>query len=107
MPPSVAGRVRFGGRNITIGFIADSLSASVDLGRPMLDRTGLAGTFDFTLEWTRQRRDSPSLGPDVLPDSSELTFQEALKDQLGLKLEPQSGPVDIIVVDHIEHPLED
>ncbi len=59
LPPSVPGRLRAGGRNVTIGFIADSLSAGADLGRPMVDRTGITGTIDFILEW-RPERGMPS-----------------------------------------------
>ena len=50
LTPSAPGRLRFGGRNVTIGFIADTFSARTNHGKPMTDQTGLTGTFDFTLE---------------------------------------------------------
>ena len=64
--------------------------------RPVIDETGLNGTFDFTLDWVLEFN-APS-------DASGPNFREALKEQLGLKLEPQQGPVDILVIDHVEHP---
>ena len=106
MPPVVPGRMRVGARNVTIGFIADSLSAAADLGRPMLDQTRLSGTFDFILEWTREVHDPLPPGADVQPEPAGPDFQAALREQLGLKLESQKGPVDILVVDHVEHPSE-
>jgi uncharacterized protein (TIGR03435 family) len=72
--------------------------------RPVRDRTGLAGTFDFSLEW--------SLPPDRgEPTSSEPadggpTFPEALQKQLGLKLKSAKGPMDVLIIDHVEHPTE-
>ena len=89
---------------MTIGLIADILTGPGNLGRPVLDKTGLTGTFDFTIEWTPEL--NGLLPPDVEPDPSGPTFLEALKEQLGLKLDSQKGPVDVIVVDHVEHPSE-
>jgi uncharacterized protein (TIGR03435 family) len=43
---------------------------------------------------------------DFTPDPSGPTFLEALKNQLGLKLDPAMGPVQVFVVDHIEQPSE-
>lgn len=107
LPASARGRLRVGGRNVTIGFIADTLSGMADLGRSMFDKTGISGTVDFVLEWTPERRNSPQPGADSQPDLlSGPTFQEALREQLGLKLESEKGPLDIIVVDHVEHPSE-
>jgi len=104
LPPSVPGRLRFGGRNVTIGFIADTFSAGTNLGRPMIDQTGLSGKFDFTLEWTQQRRDPLPPGADVQPDTSGPSFEEALREQVGIKLQPQKGSVSVLVVDHVERP---
>jgi uncharacterized protein (TIGR03435 family) len=63
------------------------------LGASLVDPTGLTGRFDFTLEWT----------PDSTPDPSGPSFQQAVREQLGLKLESQKGSVEVIVVDHVEH----
>jgi uncharacterized protein (TIGR03435 family) len=71
----------------TIQRLADVLSASPDVGRPVLDKTGLKGVYVFYVEWDE--------GEDFLP---------AMQKQLGLKLEPQRGPVDNLVIDHIEKP---
>lgn len=101
MNPTVPGRFRMGGRDVTTLLIATQMTGAVD--RPVLDRTGLTGTFDFTLEWMPDL-DGPSDGSAFQPDATGPTFLEALKDQLGLKLVPQTGPVDVLVIDHVEEP---
>ena len=107
MTPSVAGRRRVAGRNVTLEYIAESLSASSNLGRPMVDQTGIKGTVDFILEWEPDRLAPSQAGADSRPDvPSGSTFQSALREQLGLKLESQKAKVDLMVVDHIEHPSE-
>ena len=70
----------------------------------MLDKTGFTGKFDFSIEFTPQLNGSAPLGSNFEPDESGPTFLEALKDQLGLKLEEQMGSVNVIVVDHVEQP---
>ena len=72
----------------------------------MLDQTGLGGAFDFTLDWTPQLNGPTAPGSTFQPDESGPTFLEALKEQLGLKLESQTGPVDVLVIDHVEQPSE-
>ena len=102
--PSVRGRYRFGARNIAIGFIADTFSAGTNLGRPMVDQTGLSGKFDFSLEWSR---DTPLRSPaEAEPDPSALSFEEALREQLGIKLQSRKAPVKVLVLDHVERPSE-
>jgi uncharacterized protein (TIGR03435 family) len=86
--------------------MAASLSGAAGLDRPLSDHTGLTGTFDFTLEWTPEMRGPLPPGADAQPEPSGPTFQESLRQQLGLKLESQKGPLDILVVDHVEHPSE-
>jgi uncharacterized protein (TIGR03435 family) len=56
--------------------------------RPVVDATGIAGTFDFTLKWSEDANQGPSL-------------RDALQEQLGLKLEPRKQPFEIVVVDSI------
>lgn len=108
LPPSIPGRVRIGARNVTLSFFAQSMSASplVDLGRPLIDGTGLTGTSDFTLEWTPELQGSPPADGTFRPDPTGPTFREALRDQLGLKLKSQKGTVESFVIDHVERPSE-
>ncbi len=73
------------------------------LGRPVIDKTGLQGKFDWKLEWT------PELAPDTQgaanpPDLSGPSLFTALQEQLGLKLESQRGPAPILVIDRVEKP---
>jgi uncharacterized protein (TIGR03435 family) len=66
-------------------------------GRSVVDRTGLTGRFDFTLNWA----------PDGATDSDAPSIFTALQEQLGFKLEPARGPVDVLVVDSAERPTPD
>jgi uncharacterized protein (TIGR03435 family) len=70
------------------------------------DHTGLTGTFEFDLEWTPTApipADAPP-APPVDPNGPPLFT--ALKEQLGLKLEPAKSSIDILVVDHAERPTD-
>jgi uncharacterized protein (TIGR03435 family) len=67
-------------------------------GRKVLDKTGLSGHYDFTLGYAPDRGTAPGGGSDSLPES----VLTALREQLGLDLEPQRSPIEFIVVDHIE-----
>ncbi len=82
--------------------IGTRLGPIAQLGRPVVDETGLKGDFDFTIEWVRQPNGTAPPGADAPPAPEGPTFLEALKDQLGLKLEPRTGAVDVLVIDHIE-----
>jgi uncharacterized protein (TIGR03435 family) len=104
--PSERGRTRLGGRNVTIGFIADSLSQGSGLGRPMIDQTGLTGAFDFTIEFALENRGAVPPNPDSQLDSSGPSLEEALREQLGIKLQAQKGSISVLVLDHVEHPSE-
>jgi uncharacterized protein (TIGR03435 family) len=95
---SAPGRFRLGARNVTLGLIANTMTGIGNLDRPVLDQTGLSGTFDFTIEFTPE----VPAGANFQPDESGPTFLEALKDQLGLKLDSKTGTVNVIVLDHIE-----
>jgi uncharacterized protein (TIGR03435 family) len=85
-------------RNKSIADFANSLSFSNLAGRTVVDKTGLTGNYDIDLKWTPDdRQGTPDAGP---------TLFTALEEQLGLKLEPAKGPVDTLVVDHVEKPSE-
>jgi uncharacterized protein (TIGR03435 family) len=106
LPPTAPGRLRVGARNVTMEFIANQLSAVGQLERPVIDRTGLSGNFDFALEWVPDRPVAQPAVTDLQPDPTGPTFLEAIKDQLGIKLESQKGPAQVIILDHVEHPSE-
>jgi uncharacterized protein (TIGR03435 family) len=106
LPPSVPGRSRLGARNVTLKFLADSLSAGANRGRPMIDRTGLSGTFDFILEYTPEIVGPVPPGAVSEPDTSGPSLEEALREQLGIKWESAKNSIDVLVVDHVERPSE-
>jgi bla regulator protein BlaR1 len=112
MPSGPTGRLRVGARRVSLGFLATTLAQMGNLDRVVLDRTGLSGNFDFTFEWTPQFH-GPGTPQDVVPvaanaDSGQPgpTFQQDLQEQLGLNLERQEGPVEVLVIDHVERPAE-
>jgi uncharacterized protein (TIGR03435 family) len=96
-------RLREGGRDMTMNAIADWLTGAGESDRPILDQTGLNGTFDFILEF-----DPESLGREGINsaprDDSGPTFTEAIKEQLGLRVKKQEGFIRIFVVDNVEYP---
>ena len=94
-----------GYRNGTMDRIASFLTSVGHLGGSAVDQTGLSGRFDFTLEFTPEPRGSPPPEQDVQPEF-RTTLQEALREQLGLKLKATKAPLDTLVVDHAERPSE-
>ena len=104
MSPDSPGHLRVGARNVTIGAIIAALAQMGNLDRAVLNRTGLTGTFDFTFEWTPQRNGSVPLDTNAQPDDLGPSFLDCLREQLGLKLETQKGPVEVLVLDHVERP---
>jgi uncharacterized protein (TIGR03435 family) len=76
------------------------------IDRPVIDKTGLSGKFDLSFEYALQVNGPLPPGTDFQPDDSAPPFLEALKKSLGIKLDSQSGPVSVVVVDHIEQPSE-
>jgi uncharacterized protein (TIGR03435 family) len=105
LPPSVPSRQNLGARGVTMAFVANSITAMGNLDRPVFDKTGLTGTFDFALEW--EPEPNPNQPPAADPsDRSGPAFLDALQQQLGFKLDSQKGPVDVLILDHVEHPSE-
>ncbi len=101
-----AGRMRTSARNVTINQISSALTASpFNVDRPVIDYTGLKGAFDFSIEFAP---DAPIKlnGGNAPIDESAPTFLEALKEQLGLRLDSRTGPVTVLVIDHVEEPSE-
>ncbi len=100
------GDFRGGSRNQTLEMIAASLTSLGDLDSHVVDHTGLSGNFDFLLQWTPEPNDPPLPRPGTQPDPQGPTFLQAVRDQLGLKLESAKAPIRVLVVDHIERPSE-
>ena len=114
-----AGFMRMGRGDLTAQGLSMSTVVrllSQQLGRTVLDKTGLTGIYDFTLKWTPdESQDGPLRGPEPgqpgsgsspSSDSSGPSIFTAIQEQLGLKLEPQKGPVEVLVIDHVEKPSE-
>ena len=87
---------------------------SQQLHRTVLDKTGLTGKYDLELNWTPDQGSDPMFkGPegspqrgDAAPDSSGPSIFTALQEQLGLRLQSAKGPVETLVIDHVEMPSE-
>jgi uncharacterized protein (TIGR03435 family) len=88
------------------GFLSQPVAG---VGRPVLDKTGLTGTYDFKLNWSvysaRPAMPSAAAADPAQSDDSTSIFS-ALKE-LGLKLQPATGPIETIIIDHVERPLAD
>jgi uncharacterized protein (TIGR03435 family) len=97
------------GRIAVRGLTIDTLRVlSRDVGRTVVDKTGLTGIFDWELEWTPQAFSQRSFDRERFPtiDPDGPSIFTALPEQLGLRLESQQGQRDVLVIDHVEHPTE-
>ena len=101
------GRLQVGDRNYQMTIPKASMDDVVDavanafLDRPVVDRTGLTGTYDLKLTYTPDIRSNRGE-----PNTADISIFTAVQEQLGLKLEPQKASVTILVVDHVERPSE-
>jgi len=84
-----------GAQGIPLDDFAQQLSRQ--LGTPVVNKTGLQGRYDFNLHWN---------GGNGGSNGSEPSLVDAVQEQLGLKLEPQKAPMQVLVIDHIEKPAE-
>jgi uncharacterized protein (TIGR03435 family) len=104
------GRYRWTGVNVTMQEIVKTLSGQ--LGRPVIDATGLKKKYDFDLTWIidmsgiqaslAARGGAPEGGPPMAEADSGPTLQNAVQERLGLKLNSKKGLGDTVVVDHAE-----
>jgi len=124
----IPGRLRMIGTKTTISRLVDTLARQYD--KPVVDQTGLTKTYDFTLDFAPEgggMRGMPmpppgAMGPppgggggggeagggavmrtpDTPAGGEAAPIGTAIQEQLGLKLEPKKGPVDLLVIDHVE-----
>lgn len=99
-------RLRAGERDVTIKELADALPALGRLDRPVVDQTGLAGEYDYDMEWTVESNPAGAGNPASAADPDSPTFLEMLREQLGLKLESARTRLQVLVIDRIDRPSE-
>jgi bla regulator protein blaR1 len=106
--PGTPPHILVGSRDVTMDVLAGTLSSlpSLGLGRPVIDKSGFRGRFDFTLEWAREPRGPAASDSPTPVDPAGPTPIEALRNQLGLKLEPAKASLPILVIDRVERPSE-
>jgi uncharacterized protein (TIGR03435 family) len=85
------------GRGVAIQNLVATLANAC--GRPVIDKTGLTGKYDYKLEYAPEDAQADA-------DSNAPSIYTAVQEQLGLKLESAKGPVEIFVIDHVEKPSE-
>ena len=112
-PRMMMGHGMINGQAVGLEMLANALSNQ--LGRPVLDRTGLTGRFDLKLQWTPDPGQAggpfggqlpPGVQAPPPPDPNGPSIFTAVEEQLGLRLESQKGPVEMIVIDRVEKPSE-
>ncbi len=91
-PPDDPGCHYFAGASGPISQLAGMLTRFV--GRPVIDKTGLTGDYNLSLRWAG----------DTTADSPLPSLTAALSEKFGLELKSQTGPVDVLVIDHVEKP---
>jgi bla regulator protein BlaR1 len=98
----LGGQVRaIGAQKSSMAEFAKQLS--MQLGKNVVDKTGMTGQYDFNLQWSEAAANSDGASNDAVPGAGAPLFG-AIQEQLGLKLVPQQGPMDVLVIDHVEWP---
>jgi uncharacterized protein (TIGR03435 family) len=97
--PGSGGMIRLGAGMLvapstTVALFASNLTYQAD--RPIIDMTGLMGTYDFDFRWT------PDAPAGALADPSGPTLLTAIQEQLGLRLDARKMPIEVLIVDHAE-----
>jgi len=104
MPADTPAQTKVGGRRLTMADIATAVGGVGDIvDWPVLDRTGLSGTFDMMLEFAMDNPDRARAGLDMPLGPS---LAAALKEQLGLKMQSGKGSVEVVVLDHMQKPSD-
>jgi uncharacterized protein (TIGR03435 family) len=93
-----------------MGTLIGMLESAPDIGgRPVIDKTGLSGAYDISLKWTPMEAATPpggGSGAAPATDAEGASLFTAIQEQLGLKLVSAKGPVQVLVIDHIEPPTD-
>jgi uncharacterized protein (TIGR03435 family) len=96
-------------RNANMGDFAGLMQEAV-LDRPVVDQTGLAGRYDFSVNWTPDDSQYGGMGAKAPPPTDSANappnLYTAIQEQIGLKLDATKAPADVMVIDHVEKPSE-
>ena len=95
------GKMGMRGHNETTAELARAIGPRT-LGAPLTDETGLTGKYDFTIFWSTTATDAARRGVPGADDADGPSIFDAVQEQLGLKIEKSRGPVQMLVVDHVE-----
>lgn len=98
-------RIHLPARNATMTEFASVLQRAV-LDRPVVDKTGLSGRYDFDLDWAPDETQFGGEVPVARSDAPNPPFFTAIEQQIGLKIEATKGPVMAVVVDSVQRPIE-
>lgn len=107
IPVRGTGRGKLEATHCSMSYFSWLLSQRLD--QPVINQTGLGQFYDFKLEWTPEPPPGLAARPDAeanLPPANGPDLFTALREQLGLKLESHKGPVEVMVIDHVERPSE-
>jgi uncharacterized protein (TIGR03435 family) len=90
-------------KNVSLAEIARTLTQELsrELGRVVVDKTGIAGKYDIAIKWTPDNGDTSASSADNGP-----SIFTAMEEQLGLRLESSKGPVQVLVIDQLEMPSD-
>jgi uncharacterized protein (TIGR03435 family) len=84
-----------------------AMSLSLAISQPVVDKTGLAGDYEVALRYTPERPGRGGTDGAAPPSDDNVSIFTAVREQLGLKLEPRRGPQEFLIIDRLERPTED
>ncbi len=99
-------RITLPARNVTMGDVVAMMQRAL-LDRPVVDKTGLVGRYDFDLTWAPDETQFGGEAPKMAEDVASPPLFTALPQQLGLRLEATRGPVNALVIDKAKQPAAD
>jgi uncharacterized protein (TIGR03435 family) len=102
LTPTLPGRWRLGGRNITMDFFMATLRGGME--RPVVDRTGLKGRYDWVMEYVPDGSTDGQFGANFQGDPDGPKMWTAIKEQLGLEFKPAKDDIRWLAFDHIARP---
>jgi uncharacterized protein (TIGR03435 family) len=92
------------GTHVEMKQLASTLAQQRDVGRPVVDKTGIAGFFDVHLRWSAASSIVPSARSEAPEAVDSVSVFTALQEQLGLRLDPDMVETEILIVDRAERP---